>query len=83
MPIGRLPMDRLTDALTCLAQIEDVAALSHRDAKSDRGLAVHAVERCWRVDEPAADFRYVAEADHAAASIQRHIENVGFVFKRA
>ena len=49
MPTGRSAAIRATSRVERLAEIEDVAALAHRDADADRGLAVEAELRRRRV----------------------------------
>ena len=74
------PVHRLLDVA---AQRQDVAALAHRDAETDRRLAVHAEHRLRRVGEAAADFGDVAQADHAPVRDEVDVAEVLLGFKRA
>ena len=73
------PVHRLLDVA---AQRQDVAALAHRDAETDRRLAVHAEQGLRRVGEAATDFGDVAQTDHAPVRDEIDVAKVLFGFKR-
>ena len=68
----KLGRDRLDRLLEVFAEREDVAAVLHRDAETERRLATLAHDKARRVLIAAPDRRDVAEPEHPAVRLHRH-----------
>ena len=83
MPIGSSAWISAIACSMLLAERQDVAAVPHRDAEPDGGLAVDAEHRLRRVGIAAADLGDVAEADRAVADHEVDVQDVELGIERA